>query len=224
MENQAATVTSPQLLNTETPLKAEEANPDCFKKSLQELKHLSSQLHHAANHFQSAACRNQEGASQRKLALKSTRKYISEAIVTVVDHLGSVSSKLEKKFQVNKEVSEVEQRIECLAQLKQRILTCQQYALTLDLSNIRWNFNFPKHHQHYISPSSNSLGAVVPVQQGASMLSKSSNSSIGSHAMDIKIIQGVDQKKKAVQRSPFMSFLRISQTKRSSSHPEVKKI
>ncbi|KAI0522948.1 hypothetical protein KFK09_005337 [Dendrobium nobile] len=221
MENQAATVTSPQLLNTETPLKAEETNPDCFKKSLQELKHLSSQLHHAANHFQSAACRNQEGASQRKLVLKSTRKYICEAIVTVVDHLGSVSYELENKFQVNKEVSEVEQRIECLAQ---RILTCQQYALTLDLSNIRWNFNFPRHHQHYISPSSNSLGAVVPVPQGASMFSKSSNSSIGSHPMDIKIIQGVDQKKKAVQRSPFMSFLRISQTKRSSSHPEVKKI
>jgi len=37
--------------------------------------------------------------------------------VTVVDHLGTVSSNLEQRVQVNNEISQTEQRIDCLKQV-----------------------------------------------------------------------------------------------------------
>ncbi|KAG0465587.1 hypothetical protein HPP92_019751 [Vanilla planifolia] len=124
-------------------------NPNCFKSALQDLKELSSQLHHAADHCETAY-RQQKAAPQRKTVFENTRNYVSIAIVSVVDHFGCISAKLEDGIHGNVQISEAEKRIDCLVQ---RLLTTQQYALSLTLSKLRWNVNFPKHHQFYLSSS-----------------------------------------------------------------------
>ncbi|KAG6476166.1 hypothetical protein ZIOFF_065402 [Zingiber officinale] len=81
--------------------------------SLQELKDLRSQLHHAAEHCERAF----SSAQQKKMILEGTKSYICEAVVAIVDHLGTVSSKLEQSLLANAVVKQTEQRIGCLKQM-----------------------------------------------------------------------------------------------------------
>ncbi|KAG6478338.1 hypothetical protein ZIOFF_061777 [Zingiber officinale] len=82
--------------------------------SLQELKDLQSQLHHVAEHCERAF----SSAQQKKMILEGTKSYICEAVVAIVDHLGTVSSKLEQSLLANAVVKQTEQRIGCLKQVK----------------------------------------------------------------------------------------------------------
>ncbi|XP_038987552.1 probable protein ABIL5 isoform X2 [Phoenix dactylifera] len=81
--------------------------------------------------------------------LENTKSYICDAVVAMVDHLGNVSSKLEHRLHGSIEVVQTEQKIDCL---KQRLLTCQQYTTSLNLSAVRWSAKLPRYHQHYLSP------------------------------------------------------------------------
>ncbi|KAL3532462.1 hypothetical protein ACH5RR_005983 [Cinchona calisaya] len=92
-----------------------------FEKSLQELRHLCSQIHHAANYCEASFL----NAKQEKIVVEKTKKYICGAVVTVVDHLGSVSSNLECQLLKTNYVPEAELRIETL---KQRLGTWEQYS------------------------------------------------------------------------------------------------
>ncbi|XP_039138072.1 probable protein ABIL5 [Dioscorea cayenensis subsp. rotundata] len=67
---------------------------DDLKKSLQELKELRSQLHNAADHCETLFLK----AKQKKIVMENTKSYLCQAIVTVIDHLGTVSSKLEQRM------------------------------------------------------------------------------------------------------------------------------
>ncbi|KAG6489782.1 hypothetical protein ZIOFF_051061 [Zingiber officinale] len=53
----------------------------------------------------------------RTLILEGTKSYICEAVVAIVDHLGTVSSKLEQSLLANAMVKQTEQRIGCLKQV-----------------------------------------------------------------------------------------------------------
>ncbi|XP_072968232.1 probable protein ABIL5 isoform X1 [Typha angustifolia] len=117
-----------------------------FRIALRELKDLRSQLYKAADCSKDAFLK----AEKKKMILQSTKSYISDAIVTVIDHLGNVSSKLELQLNDNSELMQTEQKIDCL---KQRLLTCQQFALLLELSTVRWKAKLPRHHLHYLSQS-----------------------------------------------------------------------
>ncbi|XP_038981424.1 probable protein ABIL5 isoform X2 [Phoenix dactylifera] len=132
---------SPSFLNPEEP----GTEADRFQQALLELKDLRSQLHQAADYCENTFLKTGHGT----IELENTKSYICHAIVAVVDHLGNVSSKLEHQLQGNIEVLQTEQKIDCL---KQRLLTCQQYAVSLKLSAVRWSAKLPRHHQHYLSP------------------------------------------------------------------------
>ncbi|KAG6518365.1 hypothetical protein ZIOFF_021840 [Zingiber officinale] len=93
--------------------------------SLQELKDLRSQLHHAVEHCERAFPSTQ----QKKMILEGTKSYICEAVVAIVDHLGTVSSKLEQSLLANAVVKQTEQRIGCLKQAK-KFLQRQTLILT----------------------------------------------------------------------------------------------
>ncbi|KAF9617992.1 hypothetical protein IFM89_039307 [Coptis chinensis] len=84
-----------------------------FGKSLLELKDLSSQLHCAANYCEMSFLKSTE----KKMVLENTKEYICRALVTVVDHLGSVSANLEGQFLANKQFSDTECRMSCLQQV-----------------------------------------------------------------------------------------------------------
>lgn len=106
----------------------------------------------------------------------STKEYIRRAVVTVVDHLGSVSANLECRLMKTDPVSETELRIDSLKQVgncillwphssnyalgklvmsfccMQRLGTCQHYSHLFALTTNSWNDDFPRHHPRYISP------------------------------------------------------------------------
>ncbi|GJY87680.1 probable protein ABIL5 isoform X2, partial [Tanacetum coccineum] len=67
-------------------------NDTKFNKSLHGLKDLCAQLHHAADSYQSSFL----NSNQKQLVIKDTKEYVCRALVTVVDHLGYVSAKLDQ--------------------------------------------------------------------------------------------------------------------------------
>ncbi|KAM7512842.1 hypothetical protein LguiB_011717 [Lonicera macranthoides] len=115
-----------------------------FGQSLQELKDLRSQLHHAADYCEAIFL----NAKQKQEVVENTKEYVCRAIVTVVDHLGSVSANLEYEFSKTNTVSDAELRINCL---KQKISTCEEYSRKQVLRKVCWKANFPRYHPRYIS-------------------------------------------------------------------------
>ncbi|KAA8534962.1 hypothetical protein F0562_029965 [Nyssa sinensis] len=124
---------------------AESDDGSRFDNSLQELRDLCSQLHYAADYCETAFL----NAKQKKAVMDNTREYIRRAVVTVVDHLGSVSDNLDYQLSNNNAISETGLRIDCL---KQRFFTCQQYSQKLSLARQCLNKNLPRYHPRYISP------------------------------------------------------------------------
>ncbi|WVZ68750.1 hypothetical protein U9M48_017650 [Paspalum notatum var. saurae] len=119
---------------------------ESFDGALKELKDLRSQLHEAADCCEKAFLNTE----RKKLILEGTKSYICDAVVTVIDHLGTVSSKLEHKMQEKTDVAQTERKINFL---KQRLLTCEQYALSLKLLTVRGDPDAIQYHRRYISHS-----------------------------------------------------------------------
>ncbi|XP_037414162.1 probable protein ABIL5 isoform X1 [Triticum dicoccoides] len=123
------------------------AAPQSFDGALRELKDLQSQLHQAAD-----CCEKAFLATEKKqLILDSTKSYICNAVVAVIDHLGTVSSKLEHQLEDKAEITQTEQKINFL---KQRLLTCEQYAISLQLLAVRADTGAVQYHRRYLSQSS----------------------------------------------------------------------
>ncbi|XP_028774012.1 protein ABIL2-like [Neltuma alba] len=123
-----------------------------FAKSLQELRGLQSQLRDAAYYCETTFL---ESKVKREV-LENTKEYLCGAMVTVVDHLGNVSANLDSLISQTSAFSEAELRISCL---KQRLLSCEEYANSLALSKMQWSDNLPRFHSRYLSPSSTCEGS-----------------------------------------------------------------
>nr|BAB61213.1 P0460E08.23 [Oryza sativa Japonica Group] len=79
-----------------------------------ELKDLRSQLHQTADCCEKAFL----DTEKKKLILESTKGYICDAIVAVIDHLGTVSSKLEQQLQEKIEITQTEKKLNFLKQVR----------------------------------------------------------------------------------------------------------
>ncbi|XP_054787820.1 probable protein ABIL5 [Prosopis cineraria] len=133
--------------NPEAEVEEEEEEEDeslLFAKSLQELRGLQSQLRDAADICEATFSESKE----KKELLENTKEYLCRAVVTVVDHLGNVSANLESLISQTNAFSEAELRINCL---KQRLLSCDQYAHRLALTKLQWSENLPRFHSRYLS-------------------------------------------------------------------------
>ncbi|XP_011655458.1 probable protein ABIL5 isoform X2 [Cucumis sativus] len=128
-------------LNAEA--EAEEATR--FQNGLLELKGLRSQLHQAADYCETTFLKTKE----KNEVVENTKEYVCRAMVTVVDHLGNVTSNLERCISQTNAFNEVELRLNCL---NQRLLSCKQYAQKLELSRLRWSEILPRYHPRYVSP------------------------------------------------------------------------
>ncbi|XP_078153370.1 putative protein ABIL5 isoform X2 [Carex rostrata] len=115
-----------------------------FEGSLRELKDLRSQLHQAADYCEDAFLKEEK----KKMILDSTKSYICDAIVAVIDHLGTVSSKLELELCNISKASQTEQQMDLL---NQRLLMCQQFTVTAELATIQYREKLPQHHHRYVS-------------------------------------------------------------------------
>lgn len=120
-----------------------------FLKSLQELRELRSQIHYAADYCEKSFLKAEDKAS----VVDNTKEYLCRAVVTVVDHLGSVSANLNRRIENSDRVSETELRINSL---KQKLDSCDQYNQNFTLTKLRWSPDLPRYYPRYISPPSNS--------------------------------------------------------------------
>lgn len=117
-----------------------------FDKSIRELKNLRSQLHFAADYCESTFL----NAEEKKIVVDNTKEYICKAMVTVVDHLGTVSTNLNCRISNACEFSNTELRINCL---KQRLVLCGEYVSKLGLTGVKWNAVLPTNSPRYLLTS-----------------------------------------------------------------------
>ncbi|GAB2219748.1 hypothetical protein Droror1_Dr00007385 [Drosera rotundifolia] len=123
-----------------------ETEQDCFYKSLQELRELRSQIHHAADHCKTSFL----DAQDKKAVMDNTKEYICRAVVTIVDHLGSVSCILDRPIKESNNVSGIELRVTIL---EQKLRSHEHYNQNLALSKACWSVNVPRCYPLYISRS-----------------------------------------------------------------------
>eukprot|EP01018_Ginkgo_biloba_P023169 Gb_22978 [translate_table: standard] len=119
-----------------------------FLDNLQELKNLRPQLYSAAEYCELSYM----NSDHKQMIVENLKDYAVRALVNTVDHLGSVSYKLNDLVnQQTNEVSATQLRIACL---EQRLHTCQEYT---DLEGLRQQClveSIPRYHKHYVLPGS----------------------------------------------------------------------
>ncbi|XP_022923034.1 protein ABIL2-like [Cucurbita moschata] len=115
-----------------------------FSDCLKDLKNLRAQLYSAAEYFELSYTND----DQKQIVVETLKDYAVKALVNTVDHLGSVSFKvndlLDEKVD---DVSGTEFRVSCI---EQRLRTCQEYIDHEGHSQQSLVINTPKYHKHYI--------------------------------------------------------------------------
>ncbi|XVF53379.1 hypothetical protein PTKIN_Ptkin05aG0094800 [Pterospermum kingtungense] len=117
-----------------------------FSDSLKDLKNLRTQLYSAAEYFELSYTND----DQKQIVIETLKDYAIKALVNTVDHLGSVTYKvndlLDEKVE---EVSGTELRVSCI---EQRLRTCQEYIDHEGISQQSLVINTPMYHKRYILP------------------------------------------------------------------------
>ncbi|XP_010541486.1 PREDICTED: protein ABIL3-like [Tarenaya hassleriana] len=118
-----------------------------FSDSLKDLKNLRTQLYSAAEYFELSYTNDE----QKEIVVETLKDYAIKALVNTVDHLGSVTYKvndfLDEKVD---EVSGTELRVSCM---EQRLRMCQEYMDHEGRSQQSLVINTPKFHKRYILPA-----------------------------------------------------------------------
>ncbi|KAF7816680.1 protein ABIL2-like isoform X1 [Senna tora] len=117
-----------------------------FDDNLKDLKNLRSQLYSAAEYFELSYTND----DQNQIVAETLKDYTIKALVNTVDHLGSVTYKvndlLEEKVV---EVSGAELHVSCI---EQRMRTCQEYMDHQGRNQQSLVISTPKYHKRYILP------------------------------------------------------------------------
>ncbi|XVE58349.1 hypothetical protein DITRI_Ditri04bG0163000 [Diplodiscus trichospermus] len=117
-----------------------------FSESLKDLENLRTQLYSAAEYFELSYSND----DHKQIVVETLKDYAIKAIVNTVDHLGSVTYKvndlLDEKVE---EVSGTELRVSCI---EQRLRTCQEYIDHEGISQQSSVISTPKYHKRYILP------------------------------------------------------------------------
>nr|GLL20034.1 protein ABIL3-like isoform X2 [Ipomoea trifida] len=124
--------------------------------SLEDLANLRKQLYSAAEYFELSYIND----DQKQIVANTLKDYAIKALVSTVDHLGSVTYKandmLDEKVV---EVSGTELRISCV---EQRLRTCQEYIDREGLSQQSLVINTPKYCKRYILPAVEATTTDIP--------------------------------------------------------------
>ncbi|XP_022141077.1 protein ABIL2-like [Momordica charantia] len=117
-----------------------------FSDCLKDLKNLRAQLYSAAEYFELSYTND----DQKQIVVETLKDYAVKAFVNTVDHLGSVTFKvndiLDEKVD---EVSGTEFRVSCI---EQRLRTCQEYIDHEGHSQQSLVINTPSYDKRYILP------------------------------------------------------------------------
>ncbi|XP_028790748.1 protein ABIL2 isoform X2 [Neltuma alba] len=136
------------------PLSSEASNYDevfmqqslLFDDSLKDLKNLRTQLYSAAEYFELSYTND----DQNQIVAETLKDYTVKALVNTVDHLGSVTYKVNDLLDEKVvEVSGTELRVSCI---EQRMRTCHEYMDHQGRVQQSLVISTPKYHKRYILP------------------------------------------------------------------------
>ncbi|XP_011024852.1 PREDICTED: protein ABIL2 [Populus euphratica] len=137
-----------------------------FSDSLKDLKNLRSQLYSAAEYFELSYTND----DQKQIVVETLKDYAIKALVNTVDHLGSVTYKVNDLFDEKvDEVSGTEFRVCCI---EQRLRTCQEYIDHEGISQQSLVIDTPKYHKRYILPVGETMHGAIRTKskyQGCSL-------------------------------------------------------
>ncbi|KAK6140650.1 hypothetical protein DH2020_025608 [Rehmannia glutinosa] len=173
-----------------------------FAESLKDLKNLRKQLYSAAERFESSYDKNDHKQLYRIRVVQSSKDYVAKALVSTVDHLGSVADKLNKFLD--------EKAIEFSATTI--IFSCIEQRLLLPLANQRKcsKVASPVHHIMCSNPSKKI--AASPVNSLTSY-GNTVNELFSADATFSKAFQ-------AARKKPDPSLLRKQQSKKMPSREQ----
>lgn len=122
-----------------------------FADSLKDLKKLRNQLYSAAEYFELSYTND----DQKQIVVDTLKDYAIKALVNTVDHLGSVSCKVNDLLDEKVEqVSETEFRVSCI---EQRFSTCQEYIDREGIAQQSSVISTPKYHKRYVLPAGETM-------------------------------------------------------------------
>ncbi|KAK4792004.1 hypothetical protein SAY86_022439 [Trapa natans] len=122
-----------------------------FSDGLKDLKNLGAQLHSAADYFELSY----NNDDQNQIVVDTLKDYAVKALVNTVDHLGSVTYKVDDLLDENvDEISRTELQVSCI---EQRIRTCLQYIDHGGRSQQSLVMKTPKFHKRYILPGGETM-------------------------------------------------------------------
>ncbi|KAI7725237.1 hypothetical protein M8C21_023756 [Ambrosia artemisiifolia] len=137
-----------------------------FCDNLKDLKNLRKQLYAAAEYFELSYTTD----DQKHLVVDTIKDYAVKALVNTVDHLGSVSCKLNHLLgQKMNDFSQTELQLSCI---QQRLGTCQgcfDHEGLVEQSSL---INTPKYHKRYILPVGETMKGGIRMKsmyQGCSL-------------------------------------------------------
>lgn len=117
-----------------------------FADGLKDLRNVKEQLYSAAEHFEDSYYKN----DQKQILLESLKDYISKSLIKTVDHLGSVTDKVNKFLYENvNEASRTKLRV---LRFEQSLRTCQAYADHGGLTHQSLMMETPKYRKQYLVP------------------------------------------------------------------------
>ncbi|KAJ1388486.1 protein ABIL2-like [Sesbania bispinosa] len=126
-----------------------------FDDSLKDLKNLRTQLYSAAEYFELSYTND----DQKQIVVETLKDYAIKALVNTVDHLGSVTYKVNDLLDEKVvEVSGAELRVSCI---EQRIKTCQDYMDHEGRTQQSLVITTPKYHKRYILPDLCTVGETM---------------------------------------------------------------
>ncbi|KAL9240546.1 hypothetical protein vseg_014753 [Gypsophila vaccaria] len=124
-----------------------------FADSLKDLKNLRTQLYSAAEYFESSYIND----DQKQLVIDTLKEYAIKALVNTVDHLGSVTYKVNDLLdEKTEEVRGMESRVSCI---EQRLRTCQEYIDREGIVQQSSIIDTPKYHKRYILPAGETMNS-----------------------------------------------------------------
>ncbi|KAL2543795.1 Protein ABIL2 [Forsythia ovata] len=129
-----------------------------FADRLKDLKNLRKQLYSAAEYFEVSYDKD----DHKQFVVETSKDYVTKALISTVDHLGSVADKLGQFLdEKTNEFSETKLRFSCI---EQRLKTYQGFINLSGLSQQSLIIETPKHHKQYIIP-----GAILHSGKSKSM-------------------------------------------------------
>ncbi|KAK4365505.1 hypothetical protein RND71_016863 [Anisodus tanguticus] len=130
-----------------------------FSDSLKDLKNLRKQLYSAAEYFESSYGENEH----KTLVIETLKDYVSKALVSSVDHLGSVACKL-NNFLDEKvdEFSTTKLQFSCM---EQKLQTCQEIVDRSGLLQQSLIILTLKQHKRYMISAAETQPAVPKPRQ-----------------------------------------------------------